>query len=169
MMFTKFWQNHNIATAILTVLRVWLGYHWLTAGWGKITGGFGTEGFLNNAVTLASGEHPAVAGWWAAFLENFAIPNAGLFDVLIPYGEFLVGLGLLLGALTRSAAFFGFVMNMAFLLSGTVSTNPTMLIVSVLILVAGHNAGKIGVDGLFLRRFVDTKVLHRSPNRQIAS
>ena len=124
---------------------------------------------MNNAVTLASGEHPAVAGWWAAFLENFAIPNAGLFDVLIPYGEFLVGLGLLLGALTRSAAFFGLVMNMAFLLSGTVSTNPTMLIVSVLILVAGHNAGKIGVDGLFLRRFVDTKVLHRSPNRQIAS
>lgn len=120
-------------------------------------------------MSLASGEHPAVAGWWAAFLENFAIPNAGLFDVLIPYDEFLVGLGLLLGALTRSAAFFGLVMNMAFLLSGTVSTNPTMLIVSVLILVAGHNAGKIGVDGLFLRHFVDTKVLYRSPNRQIAS
>lgn len=168
-MFTKFWQNNKVATAILTVLRVWLGYHWLTAGWGKITGGFATEGFLNRALTLATGEHPAVAGWWAAFLENFAIPNSALFDVLVPYGEFLVGLGLLLGALTRSAAFFGLVMNMAFLLSGTVSTNPTMLIVSVLILVAGHNAGKIGVDGLFLRRFVETKITHRSPNRQIAS
>ncbi|TCI21045.1 DoxX family membrane protein [Exiguobacterium sp. SL-10] len=167
-MFTKFWQNHNIATGILTVLRLWLGYEWLTAGWGKITGGFASEGFLNNALTLATGDHPAVAGWWAAFLENFAIPNAALFDVLIPYGEFLVGLGLLLGALTRSAAFFGLVMNMAFLLSGTVSTNPTMLIVSVLILVAGYNAGKLGVDGLFLRKFVETKVLHRSPNRQIA-
>jgi len=130
-MFTKFWQNHNVATGILTVLRVWLGYHWLTAGWG-------------NAASLATGDHPAVAGWWAAFLENFAIPNAALFDVLIPYGEFLVGLGLLVGALTRSAAFFGLVMNMAFLLSGTVSTNPTMLIVSVLILVAGYNAGKLG-------------------------
>lgn len=168
-MFTKFWQNHKVATAILTVLRVWLGYHWLTAGWGKITGGFGTEGFLNRAVTLATGEHPAVAGWWASFLENFAIPNAGLFDILVPYGEFLVGLGLLLGALTRSAAFFGLVMNMAFLLSGTVSTNPTMLIVSVLILVAGHNAGKIGLDGLFLRRFIETKITHRSSNSQIAS
>lgn len=167
-MFTKFWQNHNIATGILTVLRLWLGYHWLTAGWGKITGGFGSEGYLQNTASLATGDHPAVAGWWAAFLENFAIPNAALFDVLIPYGEFLVGLGLLVGALTRSAAFFGLVMNMAFLLSGTVSTNPTMLIVSVLILVAGYNAGKLGVDGLFLRKFVETKVMHRSPNRQIA-
>ena len=168
-MFTKFWQNNKIATAILTVLRIWLGYHWITAGWGKITGGFATEGFLNHALTLATGEHPAVAGWWATFLENFAIPNSALFDILVPYGEFLVGLGLLLGALTRSAAFFGLVMNMAFLLSGTVSTNPTMIIVSVLILVAGYNAGKIGVDGLFLRRFVETKITHRSPNRQIAS
>ncbi|TCI34529.1 MULTISPECIES: DoxX family membrane protein [unclassified Exiguobacterium] len=167
-MFTKFWQNHNIATGILTVLRIWLGYQWLTAGWGKITGGFGSGGYLQNAASLATGDHPAVAGWWATFLENFAIPNAALFDILIPYGEFLVGLGLLLGALTRSAAFFGLVMNMAFLLSGTVSTNPTMLIVSVLILVAGYNAGKIGVDGLFLRRFVETKIAHRSPNRQIA-
>lgn len=168
-MFTKFWQNNKIATAILTVLRVWLGYHWLTAGWNKITGEFATEGFLNRALTLATGEHPAVAGWWASFIENFAIPNSGLFDILVPYGEFLVGLGLILGALTRSAAFFGLVMNMAFLLSGTVSTNPTMLIVSVLILVAGHNAGKIGVDGLFLRRFVETKITHRSPDRKIAS
>ncbi|MFN4213877.1 DoxX family membrane protein [Exiguobacterium sp.] len=167
-MFTKFWQNHNIATGILTVLRIWLGYHWLTAGWGKVTGDFASGGYLQNAASLATGDHPAVAGWWAAFLEGFAIPNAALFDILIPYGEVLVGLGLLLGALTRSAAFFGLVMNMAFLLSGTVSTNPTMLIVSILILVAGYNAGKIGVDGLFLRKFVETKVMHRSPNRQIA-
>lgn len=168
-MFTAFWQTNRMAAGVLTILRLWLGYQWLTAGFGKITGGFASEGFLTNALTLATGDHPAVAGWWAAFLENVAIPNAELFDVLIPYGEFLVGLGLLVGALTRSAAFFGLVMNLSFLLSGTVSTNPTMLIASVLILVAGYNAGKLGVDGFFLRDFIEQKRARRSLNRQIAS
>ncbi|MEG6590179.1 Crp/Fnr family transcriptional regulator, partial [Paenibacillus barengoltzii] len=39
-----------------------------------------------------------------------------------------------------------FVMNAAFLFSGTVSTNAQMLILEVLVLVAAANAGKIGLD-----------------------
>ncbi|MFD1180346.1 Crp/Fnr family transcriptional regulator, partial [Paenibacillus timonensis] len=44
------------------------------------------------------------------------------------------------------AALMGFVMNAAFLFSGTVSTNAQMLILEVLVLVAAANAGKIGLD-----------------------
>ena len=38
-------------------------------------------------------------------------------------------------------------MNLSFLLSGTVSVNPNLLILTMFILVAGHNAGRIGLDG----------------------
>ncbi|MHC0037965.1 DoxX family membrane protein [Pseudoneobacillus sp. C159] len=74
------------------------------------------------------------------------IPNADLFNVLIPWGEFLVGLGLILGCLTTAAAFFAVVMNFSFMLSGTVSHNPTDIIMGMLIMVAGYNAGVYGLD-----------------------
>ncbi|MUG25886.1 DoxX family membrane protein, partial [Paenibacillus macerans] len=79
-------------------------------------------------------------------LEHFALPNVGLFNVLVPYGEFLVGLGLILGTFTTFAALMGLVMNAAFLFSGTVSTNAQMLLLEVLVVVAAANAGKIGLD-----------------------
>jgi thiosulfate dehydrogenase (quinone) large subunit len=37
-------------------------------------------------------------------------------------------------------------MNFAFMLSGTISHNPTDIIMGVLIMVAGYNAGKFGLD-----------------------
>lgn len=66
---------------------------------------------------------------------------------LVQWGEILVGLGLILGGLTKTAAFFGIIMNLSFLLSGTVSVNPNLLILTMFILVAGQNAGRIGLDG----------------------
>src|SRR5690606_28174732 len=87
-----------------TVLRIWLGIQWLEAGWGKITGeGFDAGGFLQGALAKAGGDHPAVATWYANFLEGFAVPNVELFNVLIPWGEFLVGLGLIIGFATIPA------------------------------------------------------------------
>ena len=37
-------------------------------------------------------------------------------------------------------------MNFSFLLAGTVSHNPTDIIMGVLIMVAGYNAGVFGLD-----------------------
>ena len=71
---------------------------------------------------------------------------------LVQWGEILVGLGLLLGRLTKTAVFFGIIINTAFLLSGTVSTNPNMILLSILILVAGHNAGRVGLDGFVFQK-----------------
>ncbi|CCQ95022.1 conserved membrane hypothetical protein [[Clostridium] ultunense Esp] len=141
------WLRENVyASYVLLVLRLYLGYEWLSAGFEKLTGGFDASGFLMGAVKKATGDHPAVQGWWAGFLQGFAIPNAGLFNVLIPIGETLVGLGLILGCLTTAAVFFGMVMNFAFMFSGTTSTNPQMVLLSIFVIVAGFNAGKIGLD-----------------------
>lgn len=146
-MLVNWLRENKISAALFTALRIFLGYQWLNAGFHKITGGFDASGFLKGAVANpVAGPDGIVYGGWVSFLESFAIPNAELFNVLIPWGEFLVGLGLILGCLTSAAAFFAVVMNFSFLLSGTVSHNPTDIIMGVLIMVAGYNAGRYGLD-----------------------
>ena len=58
-----------------------------------------------------------VYSWYGSFLESFALPNIDLFNTIVPLGEFLVGLGLILGCLTTTAIFFGLVMNFSFFLA----------------------------------------------------
>jgi thiosulfate dehydrogenase [quinone] large subunit len=74
------------------------------------------------------------------------MPNIELFNFIVPLGEFLVGLGLILGCLTTAAVFFGLVMNFSFFLAGTVSHNPTDIFLGGIILFAGYNAGRYGLD-----------------------
>lgn len=131
---------------IWTVLRVWLGIQWLEAGFHKLTGGFDASGFLQGAMAKAGGDHPAVAGWYATFLEGFAVPNVELFNILIPWGEVLVGLGLIIGFATIPALLAGAFMNLNFLLAGTISTNPTLYTVAVILLFAGAATYYYGVD-----------------------
>ncbi len=149
-MVVDFLRNNRIASGILLVLRLYLGWSWMVAGWGKVTGNFDAAGYLQGAVGKATGEHPAVQGWWAVFLENVAIPNVGLFNILVSWGELLVGIALLLGTFTTFAALMGILMNFAFLFSGTTSTNPQMVLLTIFILVAGANAGKLGLDNWIL-------------------
>jgi len=146
-MFIKFLREHRYASLLLSIFRIYLGWMWLQAGWGKIAGGeFDASGFLNGAIRKASGEHPAVQAWWADFLQGIALPNVDVLNVLVPWGEFLVGIGLITGTLTSYAVFLGLIMNFAYMFSGTTSTNPQMALIGMLILVAGINAGKLGLD-----------------------
>ncbi|MFK9090736.1 DoxX family protein [Bacillus salipaludis] len=159
-------RKNNIVAGILAIIRIYIGYEFLHAGIGKITsGGFDASGFLKGAIASSAGEHPAVQGWWAAFLENIALPNADLFSFLVQWGEVLVGIALILGLLTNFATLMGMVMNFSFLFSGTVSTNGQMILLAFFVLVAGANAGKFGVDRYampYVRNFMGTK---RNDNR----
>ncbi|MEO3946511.1 DoxX family protein [Gorillibacterium sp. CAU 1737] len=145
-MFNNWFRTNKVAMVLLTIIRVYVGYQWIEAGWHKLTGGFDASGFLNGAIAKSVGENPTVQSWWASFLEHAALPNVSFFNVLVPYGEFLVGLGLILGTFTTFAALMGLVMNASYLLSGTVSTNVQLLLMEVLIIVAAANAGKVGLD-----------------------
>lgn len=148
-MINKWWRENTVSAGIVTIIRLYLGYSFLTAGWGKITGGqFDASGFIGNAINnpVTGPDGNAVFGAYNSFLESFALPNVELFNVLVPWGEFLVGLGLILGCLTTAAVFFGMVMNFSFLLAGTVSHNPTDILMGFLIITAGYNAGKFGLD-----------------------
>ncbi|WP_066057785.1 DoxX family protein [Robertmurraya korlensis] len=160
-MFNQFLRENKISAALLTLLRVYLGYAWMTAGWGKITGGFDAAGFLKGSIANpVAGPDGIVYGWYVSFLEGVALPNVALFNFLVPWGEFLVGLGLILGCFTTAAMFFGLVMNFSFMLAGTVSHNPTDILMGVIILAAGFNAGRYGLDYYvvpFLRKTLEKK------------
>ncbi|HWJ79474.1 MAG TPA: DoxX family protein [Niallia sp.] len=154
-------RKNNIVAGVLAIIRVYLGYQFLHAGFEKITGGtFDASGFLQGAIAQSTGDHPAVQGWWAAFLEHVALPNAGLFTFLVQWGELLVGIALILGLFTNFATLMGMVMNFAFLFSGTVSTNAQMILLATFVLVAGANAGKIGLDRYaipFIKNYIATR------------
>lgn len=141
----KWWKTPQVSV-VWTVLRVWLGIQWIQAGWHKVTGGFDAGGFMQGAIAKASGEHPAVQGWYAAFLENFALPNSGLFSFLVAWGELLVGLGLIVGLATIPALVAGAFMNLNFLLAGTVSTNPILLTLAFILILVGSGAYYWGGD-----------------------
>ena len=162
-MFVEWLRNNVYASVVLLFARLYLGWEWLSSGWGKITGeGFSAAKFLEKAVTTpVVSKEEIIYPTYTAFLKNFALPNVDLFNSLIPYGEFLVGLGLILGALTTAAGFFGMVMNFAFLFAGTVSVNPWLILFTVFIMVAGRNAGYFGLDR-FLYPYYD-RIFRRTP------
>ncbi|MGG0185975.1 DoxX family protein [Bacillus rhizoplanae] len=156
-MVIQFLRGNKAVSYVLAAVRIYIGYTWLMAGMKKLTGGFDATGYLKGALEQASGAHPAVQSWWASFLNEVAIPNVELFNFLVTWGELLVGIGLIVGCLTKTAVFFGLVMNFSYMFSGSTGVNPQLVILSMFILVSGYNAGKFGVDGFILSKIFNKK------------
>ncbi len=153
--------NRSLSGIIWLVLRLWLGYAWLQAGWGKVFGekaavwvgdkaGVAVTGFLKGALARATGENPLVPAWYADFIRDVALPNAQVFSYLVAYGEVLVGLALVVGVATNFAALMGIIMNLSYLFAGTISKNPQMLLAEAAIVFAGLAAGYYGIDRYLL-------------------
>lgn len=148
-MLGKWLRENKYAAGILLFIRLYIGYEWLTHGWQKLTGGFAADGFLNNAIAkpvIDKTTNELVYPTFTAFIQHFAVPNVKIINIVIPFGEFLVGLGLILGALTTAAAFFGLLMNFMFMFAGTVSTNPWFILIGGILFMAGANTGRFGLD-----------------------
>ena len=150
----KFLFSDTRLSILWLLLRIYIGWEWVQAGWEKVinplwTGakaGVALNGFLVGALAKASGEHPSVQWWYASFLHNFVQPNISVFSYMVAYGELLVGVALILGIFTGIAAFFGAFMNMNYLFAGTVSTNPLMFLIELFLILAWRVAGWIGLD-----------------------
>jgi thiosulfate dehydrogenase (quinone) large subunit len=88
------------------------------------------------------------------------LPNAATLSYMVAFGELLVGVALILGIFTHFSALMGIVMNLAYLLAGTTSTNPNMLMVGLVTLLAGGVAvGYYSLD--FFARPIEIKALRR--------
>ena len=168
-----FLQSSKIAMVLLSIVRISLGWMWFSSGIGKVMGGeFHAGGFLQAAVdnpVLKGGGGEIVAyPLYVGFLENVAIPYADVFSFMVMWGEVFIGLALMVGLFTKTAGLFGGVMNTSFLLAGTVSTNPLMLLMIIPILVSKRNAGRVGLDSLTPRVSQWMKNRKDKPNLNIA-
>ena len=138
---------------VWTIVRLYLGYLWLSSGIPKLSNpawvgpeaGAAVRGFLANALELSIAG-TSVPAWYAWLIENIFIPNAFLMSHMVAFGEVLIGIALITGFLTGISAFLGGLMNASFLLAGTVSSNPVMFILATWIVLAWRVAGYWGLD-----------------------
>ena len=149
---------------LFLLLRVWLGYQWVDASMHKISNpawvvtGDALKGYWTNAVAISAttGKGPITFDWYRAFLQFMLDAQAYTwFAKLVAYGEFLIGIALILGAFTGIAAFFGGLMNWNFMMAGSASTNPLLFVAAVALILAWKVAGYIGAD-YFLLRWIGT-------------
>lgn len=143
---TYFWQPW------IVLLRLYLGWSWLAAGWEKVWdpawkgSGPAVAGFLTAALKSTH------FGWYRSLVEAVFLPNTSILAALVSWAELLVGFALVLGLFVSLAALAGIAMNAAFLLAGTVSTNSTYIMIELVLLFAG--AGLVwGLDGVIARRW----------------
>lgn len=154
----QFLFSSNRSSLLWLAVRLYVGWTWFQSGLGKLTNsswvgenaGQALSGFVKGAVAKASGERPSVSAWYARFLSETVLPNSELFSYLVVFGELLVGIALIVGIVVGLAAFFGFFMNLNFLLAGTISLNPILLILSLLLVIAWRVAGYLGLDQVVL-------------------
>jgi thiosulfate dehydrogenase (quinone) large subunit len=146
--------NHPLAGLIWLPIRVWLGWQWIAASLHKFESpawmqtGAALKGFWSAAVAIPeTGNPPIHYAWYRTFLQMMLDSNAYTwFAKLIPVGEFLVGIALILGLFTGLAAFMGGFMNWNFMMAGSASVNPMFFAISVLLVLAWKVAGYFGAD-----------------------
>jgi len=133
-------------------LRLYLGWSWWEAGWHKFVDPkwMGTGEALLDFWTrgLKMTPKPVIAfDWYRSFIEFLANSGAHTwFSKVIIFGELAVALGLILGAFTGIAAFFGGLMNWSFIMAGSASTNGLLFAISTWLVLAWRNGGWIGLD-----------------------
>jgi len=145
--FTADGKLHSLSVWFILALRLMMGIAFLQSGLNKVlSGSFSAAGYLQNAppangspvaeLFVAMGE----TGWFVAFV-----------NVAVPWGEVLIGLGLLVGGLTRLAAFWGAFLMLLFYLGNWEIThgyiNGDFAYMLVFLSVAAFGAGRIlGLD-----------------------
>lgn len=157
-LFARFLFESARSAPLWLGARIYLGYEWLDAGRHKIgdaawmDGGTALQGYWERAVAIPDTGRPAITyGFFREYIQ-FMLDNGwyGWFAKVIVFGELLVGIALIVGALTGIAAFFGAMMNMSFMLAGSASTNPVLFSLSILLILAWRVAGLIGLDRVLL-------------------
>lgn len=166
---------------IWPILRVWLGFQWLISGikkitdpngvwvgenagqamrsfWIQIVGAQGGGNVSGASPQGAEGAAQALSPfpWYRSFIQ-FLLDghNEVWFSYFIVASEVMIGAALILGLLTTLVALGGAFMNLNFMLAGTVSTNPILYTAAILLIMAGRNAGFIGLDTFVIPRIED--------------
>lgn len=157
--FTKFFFHSRHSSWLWLLIRVYIGWQWLYAGYEKIinpvwvgsNAGVAISGFLNGSLAKTTGLHPDVSMGYAYLIQHVALPNAQTLSYIIAFTEVTVGALLILGLFTGFAAFIGATLNFNFMFAGTVSMNPYWLLGEIFLILAWRVAGHIGLDRYVLK------------------
>ena len=146
-----------------TIIRVLIGISWLQAGLHKVSDagwmqtGDALKGFWAGALAIPDGGKSKIAfDWYRQFLQGLMDSGSYVwFAKLVAVGEVLVGVALIVGAFVGIVAFFGAFMNWNYIMAGTASTNPLLLVGAIALILAWKVAGYYGAD-YFLLRYLGT-------------
>ena len=147
---TKLWP--------LIILRIGLGYLWLKAGWPKLfvmlepgKMAMTLQGWLSD---IPAHWYP----WYQSILRVYVLPHANLFAYLVSFGEVAVGLGLILGCMTRGALVAGIFMNINYQLAsgfkpGASGLINILFILAQLVLLFSPSGRSLGIDSRLNQRY----------------
>src|SRR3989338_8315755 len=101
--FSHFFLASAKSAPFWFLVRLYVGYEWLIAGWEKVTNpawfgsgaGAAMQGFVQGALGKTAGLHPDVQMWYASFLQSAVLPHLNAWSNAITLGELAVGLGLI--------------------------------------------------------------------------
>ncbi|WP_225336552.1 DoxX family membrane protein [Halomicrobium urmianum] len=154
-------RAHSLSAWFVLALRLMMGYAFAYSGFTKIVAAepFSAGGYLSNVAATNGNPLAGVFAWMGStpWFVEFA-------NVAVPWGELLIGLGLLVGAVVRLAAFFGALMMLMFyfgnweIAHGVINGDFAYML--VFLAVAAFGAGRIlGLDAYIEQYEVDGETL----------
>ncbi|MGD0851776.1 MAG: DoxX family protein [Acidimicrobiales bacterium] len=143
-------RQSKYASIAWLAVRVWVGCMWFQAGWAKVFGaenpyflhhnGAGVAGFAGHGIPAYS--------WWGSLMHSFVVPNASWIAVIVAFGELAIGIGLVAGFMTRTAAVCSLLLLFTYIMSGTASVCAFYALCALIVLATWRTSSWFGVDGL---------------------
>ncbi|NHN47757.1 DoxX family protein [Halostella sp. JP-L12] len=159
-------RAHSLSAWFVLSLRLMMGYAFAYSGFTKIVAAepFSAGGYLTHVAATNGNPLADLFAWMGStpWFVEFA-------NVAVPWGELLIGLGLLVGAVVRLAAFFGALMMAMFYFGnwdvahGVINGDFAYML--VFLAVAAFGAGRIlGLDAYVERYEIDgTPLVEKYP------
>ncbi len=146
----------------MAILRIAVGYHFVTAAWPKVTGPFLQGQLLPGELAKTVVKDPFA--WHRSFILGVVIPHGHFFSNLVAFGELAIGISLLTGCLVRISASFGAFHNLNILLAiawanGGPQLGLNRIFIFLQLMFVLSSAGlALGLDGFLKRRFPRSKL-----------
>ena len=142
----------------LALVRIAFGLYMILSALSKTTQGWLTNGGPLSQILQQS--LPRADPFYRAFLEGTVLPNVNLVAQLVTLGEWVVGLSLLLGLLTRVGSLVGMWLLLNFMLmkglANAAGSGDRLYFVLCLACFLGAAGLTWGLDGLLQRRLAGT-------------
>lgn len=137
----------------IALMRIYLGYYFLTSAFERLEGEFLTQPRLA-AVIMESLPQSHLPNWYAHLLQYVVAPQWQFFAYFIMYCEFVIAISFLLGFLVRPVSLLGAVLMLNYIYAGyEVATAAQQLLFVTFILMFWVGAGRcLGIDYYFYKR-----------------